>query len=200
MCARIQSVDIRCLSFSRDAKEDNESGVTRTQYALTLAWALTPWKAQGMTLELLVVKLGEAAGRPGVAFVALSRATHPDGLALDDFPAMSVFQRQTKSKSFKQRQHFERVARAKFSRTIRKYMRDSTIYSPEKVWTETEATCADIILELLRLTPELDSAHVFEQYIAKRKQEINNITEALMQTVWHRLHNEYPHMFAVAQV
>ena len=62
--------------FPRDAAEENNSGVKRTQYALTLAWALTPWKAQGMTLECLVVKLGEAAARPCVAFVALTRATH----------------------------------------------------------------------------------------------------------------------------
>ena len=115
--------------FPREVSLEDDKAVRRTQYSLTLAWALTPWKAQGMTLERLVVKLGEAAGRPGVAFVALTRATHPDGLALDDFPAMSVFQRQKKTKSFQQRQMFERLARAKFSRTIRKNMQDSSIYS-----------------------------------------------------------------------
>ena len=43
--------------FPREAKEEHDNAITRTQYALTLAWALTPWKAQGMTLERLIVRL-----------------------------------------------------------------------------------------------------------------------------------------------
>ena len=62
---------------------------------MILALALTPWKAQGMSLDKVMVQLGKAAGRPGVAFVALTRARSPDGLALDDdFPVFSVFQKQ----------------------------------------------------------------------------------------------------------
>ena len=56
-----------------------------------LGWALTPWKAQGMTLDKLIVKIGQAAASPGVLFVALSRVRHPRDLMLDDdFPAMST--------------------------------------------------------------------------------------------------------------
>ena len=74
-------------------QQDGNSEICRAQYALMLAWALTPWKAQGMSLEKVVVKLGAAASRPGVAFTALTRARHPDGLAIDDsFPVMSSFQ------------------------------------------------------------------------------------------------------------
>ena len=36
-------------SVSRNA--ENGSGITRTQFPLILGWAMTPWKAQGMTLD-----------------------------------------------------------------------------------------------------------------------------------------------------
>ena len=54
--------------------------IKRTQFPLVLAWALTPWKAQGMTLDKVVVDYGKAATDPGVLFVALSRVRHIDDL------------------------------------------------------------------------------------------------------------------------
>jgi len=99
--------------FPRDIKLESDGGVSRCQFALTLAWALTPWKAQGMTLDKVVVNLGKAASKPGVAFVALTRASHYYGLALDDtFPAKDVFQRQVTQPTFKKRMAYERLAKA----------------------------------------------------------------------------------------
>ncbi len=110
--------------------------MTWKQLAVTLAWALTPWKAQGMSLEQVTVKLGAAASKPGVAFVALTRARHPDGLALDDnFPVFSAFQKQKQHLTFQHRQRFERGARYRLSRTIRKHMADASLYSPDRVWS-----------------------------------------------------------------
>ena len=147
-----------------------------------------------MTLERLIVRLGEAAGRPGVAFVALTRATHPDGLALDEFPAMAVFQRQRRTKSFKQRQDFERLARVKFSRTIRKHMRDATIDTSEKVWTDTEAACAQYIVTLLRSQPDIEPDHVFEHYCASQPATAHAVTamhssQSPSLTLWKSLRN-----------
>ena len=100
--------------FPRTLDMENEP-VSRTQLSLTLAWALTPWKAQGMSLEKVHVKIGAAASRPGVAFTTLTRARHPDGLLIDDdFPVMSTFQKQRKRQSFTKGQHFERMARVPF--------------------------------------------------------------------------------------
>ena len=187
--------------FPREISTENDKGIRRTQYTLTLAWAITPWKAQGMTLERLVVKLGEAAGRPGVAFVALSRATHPDGLALDDFPAMSLFQRQKKHKSFQQRQRFERVARARFSRTIRTYMRDPKIYSQNAIWTLQEASCAENILLLIKRHPQVNVQTLVEDYYSHLGPSIDDcFSDDVLHKVWQRLHSQYPHMFAVALV
>ena len=68
------------------ARDDNDAG--RTQFPLTLAWALTPWKAQGMTLAKALLHITHAAASPGVLFTAMTRVRHPDTLMLDDeFPS-----------------------------------------------------------------------------------------------------------------
>ena len=89
-------------------RHEENSEVVRTQFPLCLAWALTPWKAQGMTLAKVIVKLSSACSKPGVLFVALSRVRHPDNLLLeDDFPAFSVIRRQLSHPSFAARQRWE---------------------------------------------------------------------------------------------
>ena len=106
---------------------DNQ-GITRHQFPLILGWAMTPWKAQGMTLDRAIVRLTKAATAPGVAFVALSRVRHPDHLMLEDsFPDMSTIMKQAQRETFHMRQRWERVARVKFSRTIRKHMRNDQL-------------------------------------------------------------------------
>ena len=48
---------------------------TRSQFPLTLAWAVTIHKCQGLTLPEIVIDMTPAKGRfkPGEAFVAFSR-------------------------------------------------------------------------------------------------------------------------------
>ena len=48
---------------------------TRTQFSLTLAWAITVHKCQGLTLPEIVIDMTPAKGRfkPGDAYVAFSR-------------------------------------------------------------------------------------------------------------------------------
>ena len=102
----------------RDA--DGSEGVTRKQFPLILGWAMTHWKAQGMTLDRAVVRLTKAAASPGVAFVALSRVRHPDHLMLEDtFPDMATIMKQSEKEAFVTRQRRERRMRVFFSRTIR---------------------------------------------------------------------------------
>ena len=82
--------------FPRTISDAENRSVSRTQFPLVLGWALTPWKAQGMTLAKVIVKLGAAVREPGVLFVALSRVRHPDDLMLDDdFPALFEILKQT---------------------------------------------------------------------------------------------------------
>ena len=87
-----------------------------------------------MTLDKVIVNLGKAATDPGILFVALSRVRHPDDLLLEDnFPDLRSIMIQRKNARFSARQNWEKLARVKFSRTLRHYMRDAAIFSPDKV-------------------------------------------------------------------
>lgn len=63
---------------------------TRLQYPLRLAWAVTIHRAQGATLPLVSVDLGDAFA-PGQAYVSLSRATSLHGLNLERWNNGSIF-------------------------------------------------------------------------------------------------------------
>jgi hypothetical protein len=52
------------------------------QYPLMLAWAVTIHKGQGKTFEKVVIDIGTGAFAPGQTYVALSRCTTLDGIAL----------------------------------------------------------------------------------------------------------------------
>lgn len=56
-----------------------------TGIPLTLAWAITIHKAQGMTMDRVTVDLGKKEFATGMTFVALSRAKRFDGLRIVPF-------------------------------------------------------------------------------------------------------------------
>ena len=66
-----------------EAKQQVDSEITGayTQMPLSLAWAVTIHKAQGLTLEDVRVDLERGAFAAGQAYVALSRATTQQGLS-----------------------------------------------------------------------------------------------------------------------
>lgn len=53
-----------------------------TQYPLMLAWAVTIHKAQGKTLDNVLIDLGDGAFTFGQVYVALSRCRRIDGIRL----------------------------------------------------------------------------------------------------------------------
>ena len=55
--------------------------LTCTQFPLMMAWGITIHKSQGLTLERVVVELGDKDFSRGLSFVAISRVKTLKGLA-----------------------------------------------------------------------------------------------------------------------
>ena len=69
--------------FPREISDPEVKDIKRRQFPIVLAWALTPWKAQGLTLRKATVKLSHAISDPGVLFVAFCT----EQSALSKYPA-----------------------------------------------------------------------------------------------------------------
>lgn len=67
------------LTSSWDDKDGSQ--LSQTQLPLTLAWAMTIHKSQGLTLTEATIELGPKDFSPGLAFVAISRVKSLHGLA-----------------------------------------------------------------------------------------------------------------------
>ena len=178
----------------REIRQEDNAGVSRVQFPIILAWALTPWKAQGMTLDKAVVFIGRRAATPGVLFVALTRVRHPDDLMLDDdFPDMSTIMKQKQTQSFQRRQMWERSMTVKFSQTLRREMRDDKLYDPKMTWTEEMSTAADAILNDLR--QHASPGKIIEDALHRRGTRLG-LPQKVVQDVCQRL-ERWPHSYEV---
>ena len=130
---------------SRSSSVDDD--VSRSQFPLTLAWALTHWKAQGMTLGPYRVRMGKRiAAAPGIPYVAVSRAKHPRHVCFDvDLQDYDVFTEAQWTKNFRARRRYDLRLQAKFSRTLRKYG-----YCRADLWDRGDAELAEKLLEGLK--------------------------------------------------
>ena len=144
-----------------------------------------------MTLDKERLHTEQAASSPGVLFSALSRIRHPDTLMLNDsFPSFAQIMKGRTSKSFQMRQAWERKARAKFSRTLRRHMRDATVYTPSKVWTQEQSDLADFLLKDYEINPSRDLDNHPAEFVAHHsEQDLDTVTE-----VWKKM-QIFPHCF-----
>ena len=100
-----------------------------------------------MTLDKVRVHLSDkTAGVHGIGFVACTRVRHPWDLVFEeDLPEYGEFMKAKRTPAFRERKRFELRARARASRTLRKYG-----YCEADVWTEEEARIAGHLLDGLR--------------------------------------------------
>ena len=176
-------------------KAVDDAAVTRTQFPLTLAFALTPWKAQGMTLAKEELHTENAASTPGVLFTALTRIRHPDTLKLNDnFPSYAQIMKTRTNRSFAMRQHWERKARAKFSRTIRRHMRDPDAYTTSKTWSHTQSALADQLPTHYGSNTDIHIDDLPARFCDQHSQTDISLAEE----VWSKMQT-FPHCFEIAE-
>ena len=125
-----------------------EQDVARKQFPLTLAWALTHWKAQGMTLNRVRISLGSVgASTPGLGYVAVTRVKHYRDVVFEtDLPPYEVFQDAKWKEDFRARMRYERRLQARFSRTLRRYG-----FCEGYEWSAEDAAAAEKLLDGLKL-------------------------------------------------
>ena len=152
------------MPFRPQTRTSEKDGtLQRTQFPFVLGWAITLEKAQGMTIEKGAVCIGAKAAEPGKLFTALTRFPHPDAFMLDDsFPDMATVMRQRESPSFTKRQDWEAHMRVLFSRTLRRHLRDNTLYNPDMVWTDEESKLAEDIFACTAAHPSCCDEEIYD--------------------------------------
>jgi ATP-dependent DNA helicase PIF1 len=143
--------------FAQDVSSSMDEKVRREQFPLVLAWAVTHWKAQGMTLRRARVRLGaKTAAMHGVGFVACTRVRHPSHMVFEeDLPEYEVFQSVRETPAFRRRRRFELRLEARASETIRKY---GFCRAEGEQWSAEDRDRATALLARLKVVREKQRA------------------------------------------
>lgn len=78
------------FKVSHDYEYQKNVFITRTQFPLSVAWALTIHKTQGLSLDSALMDLGCDIFEPGMAYVALSRVKKLKNVHLIDFDSSKL--------------------------------------------------------------------------------------------------------------
>ena len=140
--------------FRETVQSDEGDGFVRHQFPLTLAWALTFHKAQGMTLRRVRILMSRtSAVQVGLGYVAVTRVKHPRHLMFwTDLPEHAAFQEAKYKEEFRARLRYRLRMEAKASRTLRKYGSCQA-----DMWTPEDADIAKELLQCLDVEGKLQA-------------------------------------------
>ena len=142
----------------------------REQFPLMLAWALTIHKAQGLTLDRVVIDAGDDEKSVGLLFVAMTRVRHPQHIAFSPWPSIDrVTSTIARKPALKQRKQHEQTLRGLALQTARRFSRQQPqTISLTKPSTSTFEAYTDLSAELLQGTCEGTGNVQFHQFGPKR--------------------------------
>jgi len=113
---------------------------------------------------------------------------------LDDaFPAMYQILQRTKNPGDIERLQWERRQRVKFSRTVRRCVRDTFIYSASHCWSAQDSNIADKFITLLRAHRTISD----EELLNNIEASTHGVSSEDLRSVWEKL-QRFPHIFEVA--
>ena len=129
--------------FASESGSESYEGVYREQFPLILAYALTHWKAQGMTLAKARIQMGaRIAGTKGAGFTITTRVKHPSQFMYEtELPSYEAFEQGRYTRAFRESRRWALHLEAKASRTIRKY--GFLCRVPGHAWSREEAALAE---------------------------------------------------------
>jgi ATP-dependent DNA helicase PIF1 len=83
--------DYELKRVTQDFEIRKNEYVSRSQFPLTLAWAITIHKVQGLSLEAIMADIGPSIFEPGMSYVALSRAKLLENVYLMQFDQTKIY-------------------------------------------------------------------------------------------------------------
>ena len=100
-----QDNHVPIIPFIRMGHKDGIN-FSRTQLPMQLCYALTMHKAQGLTLDMMAIDLGDYEREGGITYVGLSRVPSLNSVTiLNGFPK-NKFQKMHEMQSYKERLNF----------------------------------------------------------------------------------------------
>ena len=76
----------------------------------------------------------------------------------------------------------------RFSKTLRRHLRDDSLYNPRMTWSEELSQAADKILDTIRNIPRDDLSADVQKYTEKH----SGLSSSVLEAVWQRF-KEWPH-------